>query len=101
MNAVRKYYWKINIQADAPHVALEHLRARVFELESLDPPPEVGETFTFYLDAYSARTKPEDRAVEVTVLSRRRVLSHSEGRPMECGWYAVLVGKITGSVDVP
>jgi hypothetical protein len=102
MNAVHKYYWKINIQADAPHVALESLRGRVFELETLDPPPEVGESFTFYLDAVSeVRSSAEDRSVEVTVLKKTRVLEHREGRPMECRWYTALVGRIVGSAPIP
>jgi len=99
MNAVRKYYWKINIQAGAPHVALQHLPARVFELETLDPPPEVGESFTFYLDAYG-QASPEDRSVEVTVLRKNRVLTHRDGS-LECRWYTVLVGRIAGSAPIP
>ena len=99
MNAVRKFHWKINIQAGASHVALEHLPARVFELETLDPPPDVGESFTFYLDAYG-QAPPEDRSVEVTVLKKTRVLEHRSGS-VEQRWYTALLGKIVGSAPIP
>jgi hypothetical protein len=101
MNAVRKFYWKINIQADQPHEALQHLPARVFELETLDPPPEVGESFTFYLHTYGMQSEAKDRSVEVTVLQKTRVFEHRAEPSWDCRWYTALVGRIVGSASIP
>ena len=101
MNAVRKYYWKIQITTDQPHPALEHLAVRTFELETLDPPPEDGQAFTLLLDDYNGRDSPTDRCVEVEVIRRQKLMEYRNGRPMEPQWYTMLYARIVGKAALP
>lgn len=101
MNAVRKFKWKISVGADQPHLALEHLLSRTFDMETLDPPPEVGQAFVLFYDDYGSRASPSDCCVEVEVLQQRKLMVYSNGRAHAPEWYVLIRARIVGKADLP
>lgn len=102
MNAVRKYKWKIEVTHNQPHPVLEHLAKRTFELESLDPPPEVGQTFILLYDDYrSDGAPPSDRCVEIEVVHRKQMMMYSNGQAHAPDWFMLLYARIAGKADLP
>lgn len=103
MNAVRKYKWKIQVAHDQPdqgHPVLEHLACRTFEMETLDPPPDVGQTFELFYDDYrNGGVPPHDRCVAVEVTHRRQLMVYRNAS--EPDWYTLLRARISRKAELP
>lgn len=103
MNAVRKYKWKIQVTSFEPHPALQDLLQRTFEMETFDPPPDVGQRFVLFYDAYAKTSGPQpgDRCVEVEVVRRKQLMTHGDSNAYAPDWFVMLYANIAGKADLP